>query len=106
MGRFHRGRYYFDFLNLVEELRQEDDACFICGSKKNVNPHHIVKFKDNDKRYADKNNVVLLCGYHHHSYHKHYGSGKGVNQKTFAIFCKKEFQKEINKNRLRRCDEE
>lgn len=93
----HRGRYYFQFLELVEKLRKEDDSCFICGSTKNVQPHHLQRFKENDKRYASENNVVLLCGKHHHMFHQHYGSGKGVNPKNFSIFVKKEFEKALKK---------
>lgn len=95
MVKMYHGRYYFDFLELVEKLRQKDNSCFICGSKKKVKPHHLIRVKDSDKKYADENNVVLLCGKHHHLYHLKYGSGKGVNPKTFMIFCKKEFQKKI-----------
>lgn len=91
--RINRGRYYYEFLETVKKLRNENDSCFICGSTKRVNPHHIHKVKDSDKRFADRNNVVLLCGPHHHLFHQLYGSGKGVNCKNFAIFCKKEYEK-------------
>lgn len=97
MVRLHRGRYYFDFLKVVEVMKTDDNSCFICGSTKKVNPHHILKVKDSDRRYADPNNVVLLCGHHHQLYHQKYGSGKGVNPKTFMIFCKKEFEKKVRR---------
>lgn len=93
--KMSRGKYYYDFLNTVEKLRKKDDSCFICGSTKRVKPHHIVRVKDSDKRYASPGNVVLLCSKHHHLYHQCYGSGKGVNNRTFLEFCKKEYLKEI-----------
>ena len=77
--KINRGRYYFDFLETVETLKKQDDSCFICGSKKNIKPHHIMRVRDSDKRYADKNNIVLLCPYHHNKFHQLYGSGKGVH---------------------------
>ena len=96
MVKLSHGRYYYDFLNAVERLRKEDDSCFICGSSHNVKPHHILRVKDSDKRYAALSNIVLLCDHHHSKFHQLYGSGKGVNHKNFTIFCKKEYLKQIN----------
>lgn len=93
--RINHGKYYYDFLRTVEKLKQEDNSCFICGETKNIKPHHVRRFKQHDKNYADKNNIVLLCPYHHHLFHQLYGSGKGVNRKNFTIFVKKEYLKQI-----------
>lgn len=82
---------------MVEVLRREDDSCFICGSTKDVKPHHIHRVNESDKRYASKSNVVLLCHYHHNKFHKKYGSGKGCNRHNFNIFVKQEHLNEINK---------
>lgn len=100
MVKMHHGRYYFKFLELVKKLRNEDDSCFICGSTKKVQPHHLPRFKENDQRYAEESNVVLLCGKHHHMFHQYYGSGKGVNPKNFSIFVKKEFEKLILEEKI------
>lgn len=91
------GRHYYKFHEVVEKLRQEDNSCFICGSTKNVKPHHITRVKESDKRYAAKSNVVLLCRYHHQKFHQLYGSGKGVNRHNFNIFIKKEHLREIKR---------
>ena len=84
------GRYYYQFHNLVEKLRQEDNSCYICGSTKNVKPHHIRRVKESNPQYAAASNVVLLCGHHHGKFHQLYGSGKGVNRHNFDIYVKKE----------------
>lgn len=93
------GRYYYDFHNLVEHLRREDNSCYICGATKNIKPHHIRKVRESDKRYASKSNVVLLCPFHHNKFHQLYGSGKGVNRHNFDIFVKKEHRHQLNKIR-------
>lgn len=95
--KINHGRYYYQFHRLVEKLRSEDNTCFICGSAKNVKPHHIRRVKESNKQYASASNVVLLCSHHHNKYHKIYGSGKGVNRATFDIYVKKEHLHEINK---------
>lgn len=95
--RISHGRYYYQFHETVEKLRKEDDSCFICGSTKNVKPHHIRRVKESDPRYANQGNIVLLCPRHHHKFHKLYGSGKGVNRHNFDIFVKREHLREINR---------
>lgn len=95
--KINHGRYYYKFLDLVKKMKQEDNSCFICGSTKNIKPHHINRVKESDRRYAEESNVVLLCGKHHHDFHKLYGSGRGVNGKNFTIFCKIEYLKQINR---------
>ena len=88
--KISHGRYYYLFHETVEKLRKEDNSCYICGSTKKIKPHHIRKVKESDPRYAAKNNVVLLCPYHHNKFHSLYGSGKGVNRHNFDIYVKKE----------------
>ena len=96
MVKWSHGRYYYDFLEQVEILREEDNTCFICGCDEDVKPHHIRRVKESDKMYASKSNIVLLCKYHHNLFHKSYGSGKGVNRENFNNFVKNEHLKEIN----------
>ncbi len=95
--KISRGRYYYEFLQTVEKLRQEDNSCYICGVTKNIKPHHIHRVKESDSRYAAKNNVVLLCPYHHNKFHQLYGSSKGVNRHNFDVYVKKEHLHAIGK---------
>lgn len=91
------GRYYYKFHETVEKLRKEDNTCYICGSNKKVNPHHIRRVKESDPQYAAANNVVLLCSHHHGKFHQLYGSGKGVNRHNFEVYVKKEHLQAIEK---------
>ena len=88
--KISHGRYYYKFHDMVEKLRKEDNSCFICGSAKNVKPHHIRRVKESDPQYAARNNIVLLCHHHHGKFHQLYGSGKGVNRHNFDVYVKKE----------------
>jgi hypothetical protein len=51
-----------------EECRQKviarDNGCIICGSKKQMNVHHIIP-RENDEYFYDINNLVTLCIKHH-----------------------------------------
>lgn len=94
--KISHGRYYYQFHDVVEKLRREDNSCFICGSTRKVKPHHIIRVRENDRRYASPSNIVLLCSHHHGKFHQVYGSGKGVNRHNFDIFVKKEHLREIN----------
>lgn len=91
------GRYYYQFHDVVEKLRHEDNSCWICGSTKNVKPHHITRVKESDKQYAAKSNIVLLCQHHHQKFHQRYGSGKGVNRHNLDKFAKSEHILEMQK---------
>ena len=97
MMKITHGRYYYQFHNLVEKLRKEDNSCYICGSTKNVKPHHIRRVKESNPQYAAASNVVLLCGHHHGKFHQLYGSGKGVNRHNFDVYVKKEHLMAIEK---------
>lgn len=88
--KISHGRYYYKFHDVVEKLRKEDNTCYICGSNKNVKPHHICRVRESSPRYAAASNVVLLCAHHHGKFHQLYGSGKGVNRHNFDVYVKKE----------------
>lgn len=92
--KIHKGRYYYDFQRVVGNMMKGNPKCFVCGSTRNVGPHHIRKVKSNSQQYADSSNIVLLCAPCHHRYHNRYGN-KRINQKTFALFVKAELHKRI-----------
>ena len=94
MRRIHQGRYFYDFQRVVENMMRGNPKCFICGSTKNVGPHHLKKVRPNNALYGDKSNIVLLCKHHHSKYHNCVGN-KNVNPKSFAVFLRDELNKEI-----------
>ena len=87
----HKGKYYYEFQNTIRKLKKE---CFICGTKENIEPHHIKRVKAGKQEYKNPENIVMLCRKHHKRYHNKY---KKTNQKTFAEYCLKQKNKEINK---------
>lgn len=87
----NRGRYYYDLQNTLMRMKRE---CFICGTNEELQPHHIRQVKTTNSQYSDESNVVWLCKAHHKKYHRQY---RKVNQKTFAEYCIRQKQKEINK---------
>ena len=96
MKRIHKGKYYYDFQRVIENMLQGTPKCFICGSTKNVGPHHLRKVKRNNPAYADRDNIVLLCRHHHSKYHNKFGN-KEINPKTFAVFLRDELNHELHK---------
>ena len=48
--------------------------CKICGSKKNINAHHIYAGADNNKLRFDIGNGITLCEKHHIQLHKYTSS--------------------------------
>lgn len=92
-GKFKdtHGKYYYELLNTLKKL---DKECFICGANNNLQIHHIRQVKTSNSQYSSEDNIVFLCKYHHDKYHQQYSK---VNQKTFALYCIRQKQKEINK---------
>lgn len=86
----HHGKYYYDLQNTLMRMKRE---CFICGATGELQPHHIRQVKTSNSQYSDESNVVWLCQTHHKRYHHQY---RKVNQKTFAEYCIRQKQKEIN----------
>jgi 5-methylcytosine-specific restriction endonuclease McrA len=94
MRNIHNGRYYYDFQRVVGDMMKDNPKCFVCGSTRNVGPHHIRKVKRNNQQYADRDNLVLLCKSCHSRYHNKYAN-KRINQKTFALFLRDELHKRL-----------
>lgn len=81
---------FWKLLGTVKKLKEKDNRCFVCGSTENIVAHHIRKVEQDCEEYYSENNLVLLCDYHHHLYHRQYPN---VNPKTFAEFLKKNHSK-------------
>lgn len=96
---------YWKFQGTIKKLKEKENTCFICGSNKNIVPHHIKRVKNTHSDYYSEDNLVLLCNYHHHKYHREYPD---VNLKTFCEFLRNNFvlkikESEVNKiNKKRR----
>ena len=85
---------YWKLQGTVKKLKEKENKCFVCGTTKNIVPHHIKQVKHTSDEYYSENNIVLLCDEHHHQYHKQYPN---VNAKTFSEFLKKNHLKKPNK---------
>jgi 5-methylcytosine-specific restriction protein A len=64
------------------EKRKE---CFVCGSKKNLEVHHIVPFSDNPDLELVEDNLIILCeskkyGVNCHLFFGHVGNYKFSNE--------------------------
>ena len=88
---------YWKFKGTIKKLEEKENNCFICGSEKNIVPHHIKKVKQSHADYYSEDNLVLLCDYHHHKYHKEYPN---VNLKTFCEFFRENFMLKIKESEL------
>lgn len=86
---------YWKFKGTINKLKEKENRCFVCGSDKNVVPHHIKRVKNTHNDYYSEDNLVLLCDYHHHKYHKQYPN---VNLKTFCEFFRDNFVLKINES--------
>lgn len=67
-----KGKYYWKFKALIPEILSEQKECMICGSKNNLNIHHMLHCDSYDQRYCDKHNLIVLCRTCHNDYHKKY----------------------------------
>lgn len=68
-----------------EEVKQRDNyQCRKCGSKSNIQAHHITAYKDKKRaRYVSKNGISL-CRKCHRQFHNVYGySGNAQNLREF-----------------------
>lgn len=96
---------YWKLQGTIKKLKEKENKCFICGSTKNIVPHHIKHVKNTHSDYYSENNLVLLCNYHHNKYHNEYSE---INLKTFCEFFRDNFvlkikEKDVNKiNKKRR----
>lgn len=66
------------------------DECAICKTKKELEPHHIIKTDKSKELYYDLNNGVLLCHRCHRLYHKLFSE---INPSTLLEFSQEYSQK-------------
>ena len=69
-----------------ERLLERDGRCRACGSKKNLEPHHIIPCHVYDRIYFELDNGAVLCRACHDRYH---GTCFPINHETFKEFCQK-----------------
>lgn len=50
-----------EWKKIVRAVRRRDKVCRLCGSNKNTQIHHIVRFSDAPLLAMDKGNLILLC---------------------------------------------
>lgn len=81
---------YWKLQGTIKKLKQKDNRCFVCGTSKNIVPHHLKKVDNASEEYYSEDNLVLLCDEHHHQYHNKYST---VNPKTFSEFVRKNHSK-------------
>ena len=63
----------------AEQVINRDRNCVVCGSKKNLEAHHVFKVNMYDDAYLDLNNGITLCHSCHEKYHSRYGLDCNIN---------------------------
>lgn len=81
---------YWKRKSWVRELFWKYDECAICKTKKELEPHHIIKTDKSKELYYDLNNGVLLCHRCHRLYHKLFSE---INPSTLLEFSQEYSQK-------------
>ena len=66
------------------KILENENKCCICGTRKNLEPHHIVYTTKYDELYNSMDNVVVMCHNCHHEYHQRYNYQLGF--KTLLKF--------------------
>lgn len=51
---------------------QRNKKCWICGTKQNLEPHHIIHVNCYDELYNSLDHIAVLCSECHHKYHQKY----------------------------------
>lgn len=84
------GKYHWKLQDWVSQLFFKFDKCVVCGSTKDLEPHHVVKVKPYDEHYTSLDNGVILCKHCHHEYHSKYSQ---INAYTLIEFTKSKLKK-------------
>lgn len=85
------------------QLLEKYDACAICGSKKNLEPHHIIQTNNYDEFHTSITNGLVLCHKCHHEYHQKYHDD--INFKTLLEF-KGQYEKNQHKSYRKKYQQE
>jgi hypothetical protein len=82
------GKYHWELQDWVSKLYLEyPNKCVVCGTKKDLEPHHLLQVKPYDELYTSISNGVLICKECHHEYHETYGGN--ITPYTMIDFVKK-----------------
>lgn len=57
----------------AKKVIERDGKCVICGSRNELEAHHVFKVNHRDRIYYNINNGVTLCKKCHDDYHDRYG---------------------------------
>jgi len=71
-----------------EVYKKDNFACVICGTKRNLQAHHIDGYNWCKEKRTDVNNGATLCKEHHKDFHNEYGYGWN-NKEQFEEFLKR-----------------
>lgn len=75
------GRYNKKYLGFVRTVFKRDNyTCRCCGSKNNIEAHHLDGFNWCVNRRTDVTNGVTLCSDCHRDFHNKYGIGDNTQQ--------------------------
>lgn len=96
------GQYYWELQDWVNKLFIEYDKCIICGTKTNLEPHHVIQVKPHDRFYSSIKNGVVMCKSCHRKYHAEYIND--ISPYTLVKFMENntKTKKALNNKSLRR----
>ena len=86
-------QYHWKFQAVVKKLLDENKECFICGTHKDLDIHHIKQCKSYNEEYYNPNNLIVICTKCHKAYHAAYPDH--VNAKTFMKYTKDISQRKL-----------
>lgn len=72
----------------VEKVIERDNKCVICGTRQNLEVHHVFKVNNYDDAYLDINNGITLCKSCHDNYHDKFGANCSIKN---LLSLKKDF---------------
>ncbi len=78
---------YWKLRGLVRELLESESECLVCGSRNDLEAHHVIKCANHEYLYVERDNLVCLCHKCHSRYHQQ--NPDSVNIKTLVEFAKK-----------------
>lgn len=67
-AKLRNSKEYLDWK--VSVFKRDDCTCQCCGSKKNLEAHHIENFSSNEEKRSDISNGISMCGKCHNPIHK------------------------------------
>lgn len=92
--KIHPAQVHWKLKSWARELLWQHEECVICGSRENLEPHHIIKCDSKNPMFFSHDNGVVLCHRCHNMYHRTYNE---VNPHTFVKFSQEYSLKLRNK---------